>query len=70
VRNLDALSRSISRSFYVLGLTLMACVFVLCGAIFVRNITVVRLSDIPILSWIFWSFAVYLMGRIALLKKF
>lgn len=70
VRNLDQLSRGINRSLYVLGLSLMACVFILCGAIFVRNINVSHVADVPILSWIFWSFAAYLMARIAMLKKF
>lgn len=70
VRNLDQLSRGINRSLYGLGLSLMACVFILCGAIFVRNITVSHITDVPLLSWIFWGVALYLMGRIAMLKKF
>jgi ubiquinone biosynthesis protein len=70
VRDLDKLSKGINRSLYSLGLSLMACVFVLCGAIFVRNVNVVSVYDVPMLSWIFWGFAAYLMARIALLRKF
>lgn len=70
VRNLDQLSRGINRSLYVLGLSLMACVFVLCGAIFIRNINITHVSEVPVLSWIFWGIAAYLMARIAMLKKF
>ena len=70
IRDLDTVSKSINRSFYSLGLSLMACVFVLCGTVFVRNIQVTALSDVPLLSWIFWGLATYLMVRIALLRKF
>ncbi len=70
IRDLDKVSKSINRSFYSLGLSLMACVFVLSGTIFVRNIQVTALSDVPLLSWIFWGLATYLMVRIALLRKF
>jgi ubiquinone biosynthesis protein len=70
IRDLDKVSKSINRSFYSLGLSLLACVFVLCGTVFVRNIQVTALSDVPLLSWIFWGLATYLMVRIALLRKF
>jgi ubiquinone biosynthesis protein len=70
VKDLDKLSKGINRSIYILGLSLLACVFILCGAIFVRNVNVLSLYDIPLLSWIFWGCASYLMIRIALLRKF
>jgi ubiquinone biosynthesis protein len=70
VRDLDQLSKGINRSLYGLGLSLIACVFILCGSIFVRNVNVVSVYDVPVLSWIFWAFASYLLVRIALLKKF
>ena len=70
VRDLDKLSKGINRSLYSLGLSLMACVFILCGAIFVRNVNVLSFYDVPLLSWIFWAFGGYLMVRIALLRKF
>ena len=70
IRDLDTVSKSINRSFYSLGLSLLACVFILCGTVFVRNIQVTTFSDIPLLSWIFWGLASYLMVRMALLRKF
>lgn len=70
IKDLDRLSKGINRSLYILGLSLMACVFILSGSIFVRNINVVSLYDIPVLTWIFWGCAGYLMIRIALLRKF
>lgn len=70
IRDLDKLSKGINRSLYSLGLSLMACVFILCGAIFVRNVNVLSFYDVPLLSWIFWAFGGYLMARIALLRKF
>lgn len=70
VRDFEKLSKGLNRSFYILGLSILACVFVLCGSIFIRNIIVTNLADIPVLSWIFWGVAAYLMARIALLKKF
>lgn len=70
IRDLDLLSRGINRSLYILGLSVTAAVFVLCGSLFVMDIKVTRFSDIPVLSWIFWGIAGYLMGRVALLRKF
>lgn len=70
VRDLDKLSKGINRSLYILGLSLLASIFVLCGSLFVRNVNVMSFYDIPMLSWIFWGFASYLMIRIALMRKF
>lgn len=70
IRDFARLSRGINRSFYILGLSLMAAVFILCGSLFVLDLKVTRFADIPALTWIFWSIALYMMGRIALLRKF
>lgn len=70
IKEIDSLSRSINRSFFLLGLAMLACVFILCGSLFVRNINVISMYDIPILSWIFWSFAAYLLIRITTLRKY
>jgi ubiquinone biosynthesis protein len=70
LKDLDLLTKGINRSFYSLGMSFMASIFVLCGALFVRNVSVTSLNDIPVLSWVFWSIAAYLMLRIALLKKY
>jgi ubiquinone biosynthesis protein len=70
IRDLDTLSRSISRSLFILGQSLLTCVCLLIGAIFIRNTQVTSLYDIPPLTWIFWGAASYLLIRMALLKKF
>jgi ubiquinone biosynthesis protein len=70
VRDLDKLSQGINRSLYILGLSMLASIFILCGSLFVRNVNVVSFYDVPILSWIFWAFAAYLMIRIALMRRF
>ena len=70
IKEVDNLSRSINRSFFLLGLSLLASVFILCGTLLVRNVNVLSVYDIPILSWIFWFFASYLLIRIATLKKY
>jgi ubiquinone biosynthesis protein len=70
LKDLDLLTKGINRSFYSLGMSFMASIFVLCGALFVRNVSVTSLNDIPVLSWIFWAIAAYLMLRIALIRKY
>lgn len=70
IKEVDTLSKSISRSFYQLGMSLLACVFILCGTLFVRNVNVLSVYDIPLLSWIFWGFAGYLVVRISTLKRY
>ena len=70
IREFETLSKSINRSLYTLSLSLLAAVFVLCGALFVKDLQVMSFRDIPILSWVFWTFSLYLMARIALLRKY
>ena len=70
IRDMDQLSKGINRSLYSLGLSLMACIFILCGALFIKNTHVQAMNEIPVLSWIFWGVGAYLMARIALLRKF
>jgi ubiquinone biosynthesis protein len=70
IKEIDHLSKSINRSFYLLGVSLIASVFILGGVLFVKDIQVVTLYDIPPLSWIFWTFAAYLLIRITTLRKY
>lgn len=70
LREFETLSKSINRSLYTLSLSLLAAVFVLCGALFVKDVQVMSFRDIPILSWVFWGFSFYFMARIALLRKY
>jgi ubiquinone biosynthesis protein len=70
IRDFEQLSNNLSRSLFILGLSMLTCVFIFCGAMFVRNITVTHIYDIPALSWIFWGCAAYLLIRITMLRKY
>ncbi len=70
IKDFDRFSKNISRSFYGLGLSLIASVFIITGAVFVRNISVTSVYDIPILTWIFWAFGAYFLVRIATIRKY
>jgi ubiquinone biosynthesis protein len=70
LRDLDKVSGSLARAFYLLGLALIGSVFTLSGVMFVRNVQVLSFYDIPVLSWIFWGLAAIAFIRISMLKKF
>ncbi len=70
IKEIDTLSKSISRSFYILGMSLLASVMILCGTLFIRNVNIVSVYDIPLLSWIFWGFASYLLVRITTMRRY
>jgi len=70
IKQVDELSRSINRSFYSLGMALLASIFILCGSLFIKDLQVLSAHDVPILTWIFWGFAAYLIVRIATLKRY
>jgi ubiquinone biosynthesis protein len=70
VKDLDQVSKGINRSFYTLSLALLAAVFIICGSLFIKSANVDSFNDIPVISWVFWGFASYMMMRIALLRKF
>ncbi|MCP5916384.1 hypothetical protein NL317_30650, partial [Klebsiella pneumoniae] len=70
IKQIDTLSKSINRSFYQLGLSLLACVLILSGTLLVMGVNVLTIYDIPVLSWIFWGFAGYLLVRITTLRKY
>jgi ubiquinone biosynthesis protein len=70
IKEIDHLSKSINRSFYLLGVSLIASVFILGGVLFIKDVQVHHVYDVPPLSWIFWSFSTYLLIRITTLRKF
>lgn len=70
IQGLEKVSSGLNRALYGLGMSLLASIFILSGALFVRNVNILSLNDIPALSWIFWSIGLYLMVRIAMLRKF
>lgn len=70
LRDMEEFQKGFSRSFYVLGITFLAGIFALCGALFVMNRQIYHLRDVPIMSWIFWGFSAYFIIRSATLKKY
>lgn len=70
IKGLEDLSNNLSRSLYVLGLSILSGLFILSGALLVRNTNILSLYDIPIISWVFWGFASYLLIRIVTLRKY
>lgn len=70
VKDLDEFSDRLNRAFYSLGMSLLASVFILGGVFFIKDAQQLGLRDIPLLTWIFWSAAAYLMIRITLMRRF
>lgn len=70
IRGLEDVSNQMSRSLYILGLTLLAGICILSGTLFALNREVAALHDIPIITWVFWSFSGYLLVRITTLRKY
>jgi ubiquinone biosynthesis protein len=70
IRDMEDLQKGMSRSLYVLGITFLAGIFALCGALFVMNHPVYHLRDVPVMSWIFWALSLYFIVRSATLKKY
>lgn len=70
IRGLEDLSNQISRALYILGLALIGGICILSGTLFALNRELTTINDIPIISWIFWSFAAYLLIRISTLRKY
>ncbi len=70
IRGLEEHTSQMSRALYILGLSLLGGVFILCGTLFALNRELTTFYDIPIISWIFWLFAAYLLVRISTLRKY
>lgn len=70
VKGLEKFSNRLNRSFYSLGMSLLASIFILSGTLFVKDAYITSLTQIPLLSWIFWGIAAYFLVRITMLRKF
>lgn len=70
IRGLDDLSNQMSRALYILGLSVLAGICILSGTLFSLNRELGSIYDIPLISWIFWVFAGYLLIRISTLRKY
>lgn len=70
VQGADNYVKSVSRSLYFLGLSLLSGTFVIVGALpFIGN-NPEKLSQVPTMSWIFWGLAVVTLFRSLVLKKY
>ncbi len=69
VKDLDVFSERLNRAFYGLGMSLLASVFILGGAFFIKDASNLTIQTVPMLSWIFWGSASYLMIRIFMIRK-
>lgn len=70
VQGADSYVKSVSRSLYFLGLSLLSGTFVIVGALpFIGN-NPEKLSQVPTMSWIFWGLAVVTLFRSLVLKKY
>ena len=70
VRGFEEFSSNFARAIYTLGLAFLSGIFVFSGVFLIRNTPIVHLVDIPVLVWILWAIAGYLLVRIAMLRKF
>jgi ubiquinone biosynthesis protein len=66
----DAYVKSISRSLYFLGLSLLTSVFILVGTIPLIGKSPERFVDIPTLSWFFWGIGLAILSRSFFLRKY
>lgn len=57
----------LSQSLVFLGFILLASVFIMSGVIFVGERSLTHWKDVPIITWVFWSFSILSLG-LALLK--
>ena len=66
----DNYVKSISRSLYFLGLSLLTSVFVIVGTIPLIGKNPESFDQVPTLSWIFWGLGVIIFSRSFFLRKY
>lgn len=66
----DGYVKSISRSLYFLGLSMLTSVFVIVGTIPLIGKSPESLAQVPTLSWIFWGLGVVVLSRSFFLRKY
>ncbi len=70
IQGIENFTNQISRALYVLGLSMLAGIFILSGSLFALNRELLSFYDIPVISWVFWAFSAYLLVRISTLRKY
>jgi len=66
----DDYVKSVSRSLYFLGLSLLAGTFILVGAMPLMGKSPEAFSQIPTMTWVFWGIAALILFRSLVLKKY
>ena len=66
----DGYVKSISRSLYFLGLSLLTSVFVLAGTVPLIGKAPNTFADVPSVSWLFWGVGIAILSRSFFLRKY
>jgi ubiquinone biosynthesis protein len=66
----DDYVKSISRSLYFLGLSVLAGTFVVVATLPLLGSRIEHLSQVPTISWVYWGIAALLLVRLLILKKY
>lgn len=66
----DDYVKSVSRSLYFLGLSLLSGTFILVGAMPLMGKSPEAFSQIPTMTWVFWGIAALILFRSLVLKKY
>jgi ubiquinone biosynthesis protein len=70
--NLKGMSQDLkmlSRSINSVGFMLISCATLIVGTFFVEVKNIQHIADIPVMTWIFWSFSFYTFVRASLLTR-
>jgi ubiquinone biosynthesis protein len=70
IQGADSYVKSVSRSLYFLGLSLLSGTFIIVGALPLIGREPERWSQVPTMSWIFWGLAFVTLFRSLVLKKY
>lgn len=63
LKDQDNVLQRISRTFIFLGFSFLIGIFTLVGALMIQSGNIDSVSNIPLISWIFWAFALLLAIR-------
>ena len=64
--NLHGIQREIkliSKSIYFTGMMFIASTFIFSGTFLIQDLKIVHAEDVPVISWVFWSFALIIIMR-------
>jgi len=64
VSSIDDLGKNLSQAILKLSLSILSAIFFLSGTIFVKDLPLKHLADVPLLAWIFWGMGTSLLVKI------